>query len=358
MEQKFVFNRPATGFAALEKGGDLKPWSFSRRELRENDVALKVLYAGICHSDLHAIYDGWGQEFPLVPGHEIMGEVTDVGSGVTEFKKGDPVLIGTIVDSCRECQPCKEKMEVYCRAYPTLTYDGLDRVDGSRTRGGFSDSYVSDKRFVYHLPKGMKAELAAPLMCAGITVFSPLKHWNVGPGKVIGVIGIGGLGHLGVKYARALGAHVVAFTTSANKAEEAMKLGAHEVVLSSDPAQMAAQAYRFDFILDTVSKKYKMDPYMNALKLDGTLCSLGIPDSFDVSPMLLAMGRRSISSSGTGGTKETQEMLEFSAQHDIYPEVEMIQASEIQTALERLKKNDVRYRFVVDMTKGVQAASK
>lgn len=351
MTQKFEFNRPAQGFAAFEKGGALKPWTFNRRALRKDDVAIKILYAGICHSDLHALNDGWAGEFPIVPGHEIMGEVTEVGSDVQDFKTGDQVLIGTIVDSCRICEPCQQQMESYCRAFPTLTYDGIDRIDGSRTRGGFSDSYVADKKFVYHLPKGLDASKAAPLMCAGITVYSPLRHWNVGPGKVVGIVGIGGLGHLAVKYARAMGAHVVAFTTSENKIEEAKRLGAHEVVLSTDAKQMESQAYRFDFILDTVSKSYLMDPFIIALKLDATLCSLGIPNSFDLKPVLLTMGRRSLSSSGVGGTKETKEMLEFSAEHGIYPEVEMVKKDEINSAMERLAKNNVRYRFVVDMTK-------
>jgi uncharacterized zinc-type alcohol dehydrogenase-like protein len=342
-------NNKTNGFAAFEKGGELKPWSFSRRDLRADDVAIKILYAGICHSDLHAINDGWAGEFPIVPGHEIMGEVTKIGSGVSEFKIGDQVLIGTIVDSCRVCEPCKQQMESYCRAFPTLTYDGIDRVDGTRTRGGFSESYVSDKKFVYHLPKGLEASSAAPLMCAGITVYSPLRHWKVGPGTVIGIVGIGGLGHLAVKYARAMGAHVVAFTTSENKIEEAKRLGAHEVVLSTDPKQMEAQAYRFDFILDTVSKSYPMDAMVVALKLDATLCSLGIPDHFDLKPVLLTMGRRRLSSSGVGGTKETKEMLEFSAEHGIYPEVEMIKPDGINEAMKRLQGNDVRYRFVIDM---------
>jgi alcohol dehydrogenase (NADP+) len=355
MDQKFQFTRPAHGYAAFEKGGELKPWTFNRRELRPDDVAIKILYAGICHSDLHALNDGWAGEFPIVPGHEIMGEVMEVGPGVSDFKPGDQVLIGTIVDSCRVCEPCKQQMESYCRAFPTLTYDGIDRIDGSRTRGGFSDSYVADKKFVYQLPKGLDASRAAPLMCAGITVYSPLRHWEVGPGKVVGIVGIGGLGHLAVKYARAMGAHVVAFTTSESKIEEIKRLGAHEVVLSTDPKQMEAQAYRFDFILDTVSKSYSMDAFIIALKLDATLCSLGIPNHFDLKPVLLTMGRRRLSSSGVGGTKETKEMLEFSAEHGIYPDVEMVSKSGINEALKRLEKGDVRYRFVIDMEKSVRS---
>lgn len=349
MDKKFEFKRPAKGYAAFEKGGELKPWSFNRRALRPDDVAVKILYAGICHSDLHAIHDGWAGEFPIVPGHEIMGVVTEVGATVNDFKTGDQVLIGTIVDSCRVCEPCKQEMESYCRAFPTLTYDGIDRIDGSRTRGGFSDSYVADKKFVYHLPKGMDPRSAAPLMCAGVTVYSPLRHWKVGPGMTVGIVGIGGLGHLAIKYARAMGAHVVAFTTSENKVEEAKKLGAHEVILSKDKEQIDKQAYRFDFILDTISTSYDMNPYITALKLDATLCSLGIPDHFDLKPVLLTMGRRRLSSSGVGGTKDTQEMLEFSALHGIAPDVEFVTPDNINEALGRLRRNDVRYRFVITM---------
>lgn len=351
MNQKTPLNRPTLGYAALEKNGALVPWTFNRRQLRTKDVALKILFSGVCHSDIHAIKDGWGQEFPLVPGHEIVGEVIELGSDVTKFKLGDKVMVGTIVDSCRECEPCQQKMEVYCRQYPTTAYDGLDRVDGTRTRGGFSHEYVCDEHFVYHLPKNLDPAAAAPLLCAGVTTFSPLRHWKIGPGKTVGVVGIGGLGHLGIKFARAMGAHVVAFTTSANKIEQALKLGAHEVVLSKDEKQMQAQAYRLDFILDTVSTTYAMNPFLNALKIDGTLCSLGIPDKFDFQPMLLAIGRRSIASSGSGGTADTNEMLEFCSQHNIVADVEVISPKGINSALARLEKGDVHYRFVMDMSK-------
>jgi uncharacterized zinc-type alcohol dehydrogenase-like protein len=291
----------------------------------------------------------WGQEFPIVPGHEIVGVVTEVGDEVSRFKAGDTVMVGTIVDSCRTCEACLAGEEVYCRAFPTLTYDGIDRVDGTRTRGGFSSSYVADERFVYHLPEGMDAAAAAPLLCAGITTYSPLRHWNAGPGKMVGVVGIGGLGHLAIKQARAMGAHVVAFTTTPKKVEEALQLGAHETVLSTDAAQMNAQAYRFDLIIDTVSRAYKMDSVINALKPDATLCSLGIPSHFDFNPMLLAMGRRRLSSSGTGGTIETREMLEFCRDHAIAADIELVAPAAINEALARLEKGDVRYRFVLDM---------
>lgn len=343
--------RPAKGYAALERGGPVVPWSFERRATRAQDVVVRILYCGVCHTDIHSV-GKWGQEFPLVPGHEIVGEVVEVGAEVTRFAPGQTVLIGTIVDSCRVCEPCRNEMEPYCRAYPTLTYDGIDRVDGTRTRGGYSDVYVADERFVHHLPEGLDPAAAAPLLCAGITTYSPLRHWGVGPGTTVGIIGIGGLGHLAVKFARAMGAHVVAFTRSEGKAAEALALGAHEVVLSTDPAQMQAQAFRFDFILDTVSTRYPMDPFLLALKLDATLCSLGIPDSFDFTPVLLTMGRRRISSSGVGGTRETREMLDFCAEHGIVADVELIKPEQINEAFARLERGDVRYRFVMDLRGG------
>jgi uncharacterized zinc-type alcohol dehydrogenase-like protein len=325
-DQKASSALPGTrtaGYAALERNGAIVPWSFERRAVRPQDVALKILFSGICHTDLHSV-GKWGQEFPIVPGHEIVGEVTELGSAVTGLSEGDIVTIGTMVDSCRECEPCKAHMESYCRANPTWAYDSIDRVDGTRTRGGFSHSYVADERFVHPLPKGMDLAGAAPLLCAGITTYSPLRHWGAGPGKTVGVIGIGGLGHLGIKMARAMGAHVVAFTTSPRKIEDALRLGAHEAILSTDEAQM---------------------------KLDGTLCSLGLPDSFDLQPLLLAMGRRSIASSGSGGTRETREMLAFCHQHGITAEVEVIAPKQINEAFARLAKGDVKYRFVLDMAR-------
>jgi len=342
--------RPTRAYAALEKGGAMVPWHFERRAVRERDVAVKVLYAGVCHSDIHSV-NHWGGEFPLVPGHEIVGEVVEVGAAVSGFAIGQRVMIGTIVDSCRVCEPCRAQMEVYCREFPTLTFDGTDRVDGSRTRGGYAEYYVADAHFVYPLPDGLDAAAAAPLLCAGITTYSPLRHWQVGPGSTVGVVGIGGLGHLGVKFARALGAHVVAFTTSPKKAAEAQRLGAHEVVLSTDPAQMQAQAFRFDFILDTVSSVYPMDAMLQALTLDGTLCALGLPDHLEFRPVMLAMGRRRIASSGTGGTADTHEMLAFCQQHGIVADVEVIAMEQINEAFARLQKGDVHYRFVIDMAR-------
>ncbi|WP_316691403.1 MULTISPECIES: NAD(P)-dependent alcohol dehydrogenase [Xanthomonas] len=341
-------SRTTRAYAALEKEGAMVPWQFERRAVRATDVAIKVLFCGVCHSDLHSV-NKWASEYPLVPGHEIVGEVIELGAEVEGFTLGQRVMIGTIVDSCRHCAPCQAHDEVYCHAFPTLTFDGVDRVDGSRTRGGYSEYYVSDARFVYPLPDGLDPAGAAPLLCAGITCFAPLHRYGIGPGHTVGVVGIGGLGHLGIKFARAMGAHVVAFTTSPKKAAEAHRLGAHEVVVSTDAAQMQAQAYRFDFILDTVSRSYPMNDMLKALNLDGTLCTLGLPDQLDFRPVLLAMGRRKVTSSGTGGTADTHSMLAFCQQHGIVADIELIKLQDINAAFERVHNNDVHYRFVIDL---------
>ncbi len=343
--------RTISAHAALDRDGQLEPWSFELRDLRPGDVAYDVLYAGICHTDLHMV-GPWGRHFPMVPGHEIVGRVTEVGSAVTGFAPGDVVAVGTMVDSCRECAPCVAGMESYCEQGPTTTYDGLDRVDGSVTRGGFARSGICDERFAHHVPDGLDLAGAAPLLCAGITCYSPLRHWKVGPGTRVGVVGIGGLGHLGLKLARALGAEVTAFTSSPEKVDGALALGAHDVVLTRDEEQLAAKANTYDFILDTVSTTHPLTPIMSTLKLDGTLCSLGIPDHFDVAPMSLAMARRSIASSGSGGTRETAEMLAFCAEHGITADVEVVKPEEINEAMARLAANDVAYRFVIDMRAG------
>ena len=342
--------RPSIGFAAFERRGRLVPFNFERRALRANDVALDVLFCGICHTDLHML-GPWGREFPLVPGHEMVGRVTETGPQVEDITPGDLVAVSVIVDSCRVCRPCKAHDETYCEQGPTATYDGIDRVDGSRTRGGFSDTFIADADFVYRLPDRLDPAGAAPLLCAGITSFAPMRHWGVGPGKTVGVVGIGGLGHLGVKFARAMGAHVVAFTTSPSKTEDAIGLGAHEAVLSTDTAAMAAQKFRFDFILDTISATHDVDPYLEALHYNGVLCAVGIPDQFAPSPFLLSGGRRSLTGSGAGGTREIKEMLDFCAAHDIVANVEIVGKSQINDALDRLRRNDVRFRFVLDLNR-------
>ena len=342
--------RPAQGFAALERDASLTPFPFSRRTLRPHDVAMDVLFCGICHTDLHFI-GPWGQEFPLVPGHEIIGRVTETGSEASKFNPGDLVAVSVMVDSCRDCGPCHAQDEIYCEHGPTSTYDSIDRVDGVRLRGGFADTFLADERFVYRLPDGLDPAGAAPLLCAGVTSFSPLRHWNVGPGQTVGIAGIGGLGHLGVKFARALGAHVIAFTSSTAKAVDALKLGAHEAVMSSDPAAMAAVQNRCDFILDTIPATHDVDPFLAALRYNGVLCVVGVPDQVTPSPYVLSAGRRSIAGSGAGGTRETQAMLDFCAEHGITAEVEIVGKSEINVALDRLRRNDVRFRFVLDLNR-------
>lgn len=344
--------RTVHGYAALEREGPIAPWDFEQREPRPDDVAFDVLFCGICHTDLHSI-GPWGQEFPLVPGHEMVGRVTAIGAEVTDVAIGDTVAVSVVVDSCGECDPCKSAMEIYCEQVPTNTYDGIDRVDGSRTRGGYADSLVAHQRFVHKVPEGLDLTGVAPLLCAGVTTWSPLRHWDVGPGSKVGVVGIGGLGHLGVKFAHALGAHVVAFTTSPDKRDTILALGADEVVVSTDAEQMAAHDRSLDFLLDTVSATYPMEPLMATLKLDGVICSVGIPDEFEgVSTFLMASRRLSLASSGAGGTKDVREMLAFCAEHDITAEVEVVGPAQINAALDRLAKNDVRYRFVIDMAKG------
>ncbi|MEG3862078.1 NAD(P)-dependent alcohol dehydrogenase [Microcoleus sp. herbarium12] len=339
--------RLSYGLAALSQGDRLVPWTFERRALRPDDIAVKIQFCGVCHSDLHAIRGN--SRFPLVPGHEMVGEVTAIGADVTKFRIGDGVVVGNIVDSCRQCPPCKSHLEPYCQEFPTTTYDGIDRHDGSITRGGYSNEYVVNTDFAYHLPANLDPASVAPLVCAGVTTWSPLQHWNVGPGKTVGIVGLGGLGHMAVKFARALGAHVVLWSTSPEKLADALALGAHEAILSTDDELMAGQAFRFDFILDTVSSRHPLNPYLRSLKLDGTLCCLGIPKDMDFSPVLLTMGRRRLTSSGSGGTLETQEMLDFCSKHNIAADVEIISAAEIEDGFERLERGDVRYRLVIDM---------
>jgi uncharacterized zinc-type alcohol dehydrogenase-like protein len=319
----------------------------TRRDLRPDDVAIDVTYCGVCHSDLHAIEHG--DSFPLVPGHEFTGLVTAVGDSVTRFRAGDAVAVGNIVDSCGTCPMCAAGQENYCTSFPTLTYGGTDRHDGLPTLGAYSSEYLASERFVYHLPEGLDAAAVAPLMCAGVTVWEPLQRWQTGPGKTVGVVGLGGLGHLAVKFAHALGAEVVLFTTSAGKGRGAKELGADEVVVSTDPAAMDAVAGRLDFILDTASAPHDLTPYLRALKLDGTLCSIGALGSMDFDPMALLVGRKSLASAGSGGRRGTQEMLDFCAEHRITAEIEVLPAHDVNEALARLKRNDVRYRFVLDM---------
>ncbi|SFF68583.1 uncharacterized zinc-type alcohol dehydrogenase-like protein [Actinacidiphila alni] len=347
--------RTVNGWAAHAPGEALRPWRFERRDLRPTDVALRVTHAGVCFTDLDHVRPEPGQErpeiFPLVPGHEIVGEVTAVGAAVTGFRAGDPVCVGNIVDSCGVCEACRGGDQEFCEQFPTLTYAGRDRVDGSLTQGGFSDEYVADQAFVHRRPEGLDPAGTAPLMCAGITTWVPLRQWEAGPGRTVGIIGLGGLGHVAVKLAKALGAEVVGFTTSPGKAADMRALGADDVVLSTDAEAMAEQRGRFDFILDTVPRAHDLTPYLHALRFDRTLCSLGMVQDMPFDPMALVFGRKRLAGAGSGGIAATREMLDFCGAHGVTATVEVLPATEVNTALDRLAANDVKYRFVLDMAR-------
>ncbi len=351
IEEKFM---PAnvSGYAAQSQTAPVAPWEFTRRDPRPDDVSIDILYCGVCHTDIHFTRNDWGYSaFPVVPGHEIIGRVTAMGPDVTGFRIGETVGVGVLVDSCRECSACRAGLEVYCEKYPTSTYGSTDRHDGSPTYGGYSDKIVVSDRFVLHIPDALDPTTAGPLLCAGITTYSPLKHWKIGPGHKVAVVGLGGLGHLGLKFAKALGADVSLFTRTPGKEDEARRLGADHVVLSTDPAQMAAVGNTFDFILDTVPSAHDLNPYLATLKLDGTHILVGQLDALE--PALLGVslmaGRKSLAGSGAGGVPETQEMLDFCAERGVTCDVEMIQIQDINEAFERVLKSDVRYRFVIDM---------
>jgi uncharacterized zinc-type alcohol dehydrogenase-like protein len=343
----------AHGYAARSAETPLLPFTFERRELRPNDVAIDILYCGVCHSDLHTVRSEWpGTVYPCVPGHEIVGRVSGVGPEVTRFKAGDLAAIGCLVDSCQACASCKDGLEQYCETGLTGTYNSPDRVSGENTLGGYSDSVIVREEFVLRV-RHPEADLAAaaPLLCAGITTWSPLKHWKIGPGQRVGVVGIGGLGHMGVKLAKALGAHVVAFTTSPDKAADARALGADEVVISKNRDEMKGQANSLDFILNTVAAPHNLDAFMGLLKRDGTMVLVGVPAEPHPSPNVanLIFRRRALAGSLIGGIAETQEMLDFCAEKGIVSEVELIPIQQIEEAYERMLKSDVKYRFVVDM---------
>ncbi len=343
----------ARGYAAHSADAPLRPYSFERRDLRPNDVRIDILYCGVCHSDLHTVRSEWpGTVYPCVPGHEIVGRVTAVGPEVTKFKQGDLAAVGCLVDSCRTCSACQEGLEQYCETGFTATYNSPDRVTGENSKGGYSDVIVVREEFVLairHDEKDLAA--AAPLLCAGITTWSPLRHWKVGPGHKVGVVGIGGLGHMGIKLAKALGAHVVAFTTSPGKAADARALGADEVVVSRNRDEMKAQANSLDLILNTVAAPHDLDAFLTLLKRDGTMVLVGVPAEPHPSPNVgnLIFKRRSLAGSLIGGLPETQEMLDFCAEHGIVSDVEMIPIQAIEEAYARMLKSDVKYRFVIDM---------
>ncbi|NPC97622.1 NAD(P)-dependent alcohol dehydrogenase [Nocardioides sp. zg-DK7169] len=342
--------RSTTAYQAATPGSSLEQVTIERRDLRSDDVAVRVTHCGVCHSDLHALGASESSAFPVVPGHEFVGEVTAVGAAVTAFAVGDPVAVGNIVDSCGSCPMCRAGQENFCREFPTLTYGGRDRLDGSVTQGAYAAEYVVRDRFVYHRPPGLDPAAVAPLMCAGITVWEPLRRWQVGPGTRVGVVGLGGLGHLAVKLAHALGAQVTVFTTSPSKSEDARELGAHHVVISTDESAMAAVADSQDLVIDTVSAAHDLTPYVAAVALDGTLCSLGHLGTVTIETTALLIGRKSLSSAGSGGRPATQDLLDFCGRHGITADVEVLPSSAVAIALDRLARNDVRYRFVLDLT--------
>ena len=340
-------------YSAVSPTSGLASATIERREPTASDVQIEILFCGVCHSDLHTVRNEWSgmmpTVYPCVPGHEIVGRVTKVGGSVTKYKIGDLVGVGCLVDSEGECPACKAGLEQFCHS-STFTYNAPDKHLGGVTYGGYSDSIVVSERFVLRVPENLDPAGAAPLLCAGITTYSPMRHWNVGPGKKVGVVGIGGLGHMGVKFAHALGAHTVVFTKSASKIEDAIRLGADEVVLSTDAAAMQKHAFSFDFILDAVAANHNVDAFIQLLKLDGTLTLVGAPEKpHEINAFNLLMGRRSLAGSLIGGIPETQEMLDFCGKHNITADVEVIPIQKINEAYERMTRSDVKDRFSIDM---------
>ena len=341
----------ARGWGTKAADAPLEPMEFERRDLRGNDVAIRISHAGICHSDLHTCRNDWGgSRYPVIPGHEIVGTVTAIGGEVTRHRVGDTVAVGCMVDSCMACDQCLEGWEVFCRKGCVQTYNSADYHDGTISKGGYTDHIVVRDHFVLKVPDGMDVSRVAPLLCAGITTYSPLRQYDVGPNTKMAVVGLGGLGHMGVKLGAALGAHVTMITTTPEKGEDARKLGAHDVIVSTDPAAMKAAATRFDFILNTIPVSHQIDTYLNLLGRSGRMVIVGA-----LTPMPGFTGfniiwwNRAVGGSAIGGIPETQEMLDFCAAKDIYPDCELIAMDEVNTAYERLLKNDVRYRFVIDM---------
>lgn len=340
------------GYAAMTAKGALVPFDFERRDPEPNDVVIEILYCGICHSDIHQVREEWGpSHFPLVPGHEIIGRVVRTGQAVQKFKTGDVVGVGVFVDSCRECAECRSGNEHFCVKIPVWTYNYEDPRHGGFTYGGYSNNIVVHEDYVLRIPDGLDLAAAAPLLCAGITTYSPLRHWKVGPGMKVGIVGLGGLGHMALKFSRALGAsHIVQFTTSPNKREDALRLGAHEVVLSRDERAVMAHAGTFDFILDAVSANHDMNVLLTLLKRDGHLVMVGLPsEPLAIGAFPLISGRKSLAGSMIGGIQETQEMLDFCAEKKITADIELIPIQKVNEAYERTIRADVKYRFVIDL---------
>ena len=342
----------ALGYGNTAATAPLERMEIDRRDPGPKDVRIDILYCGICHSDLHTARNEWhGTTYPCIPGHEIVGRVSAVGAQVKGFAVGDLAGVGCMVDSCRDCPNCMDGYEQFCHKGCVFTYNSPDAHLGGMTYGGYTNVVVVDEAFVLKVPAGLDPAGAAPLLCAGITTYSPLRHWGAGPGKKVGIVGLGGLGHMGVKLAHAMGAHAVLFTTSAAKAADAKRLGADEVVLSRDEEAMKPHAGSFHFILDTVAASHNLDAYTSLLGRDGTLCLVGAPELPHPSPGVfnLIFGRKSLAGSLIGGIAETQEMLDFCAEHNIVSDIELIPVQQVNEAYERMLKNDVRYRFVLDM---------
>lgn len=339
------------GYAAKTARAALEPFSFERREPGEHDVLIHIDYCGVCHSDIHQARDEWGGSmFPMVPGHEIVGHVLKVGAKVTEIKAGDLVGVGCMVDSCRHCHACEQDLEQFCERGATFTYNSPESGLKTPTYGGYSDNIVVNQNFVLKVPSNLPLAGVAPLLCAGITTYSPLRYWQVKPGQKVGIVGLGGLGHMGVKFAHAMGAHTVVITHSPNKREDALRLGADDVLVASDPKQLQAHANSFDFLLSTISAPYDVNVYLSLLKVNGTMTVVGVPEKpLDLQVFPLITNRRSIAGSLIGGIAETQEMLDFCGKHNITADIEIIPIQSINEAYERMLKSDVRYRFVIDM---------
>ncbi|WP_062568942.1 NAD(P)-dependent alcohol dehydrogenase [Pseudoalteromonas arabiensis] len=340
------------GYAAHDSEKPLEPYHFERRALRDEDVSIEILYCGVCHSDLHTAENDWGwTQYPVVPGHEIVGRVLEVGSGVTKYKVGDNVAVGCMVDSCLSCDQCHLGEEQFCREGMVGTYSGQDRISGELTQGGYSKHIVVREEFVLSVPEGLDLAKCAPILCAGITTYSPLRTWNVGPGSRVGVIGLGGLGHMAIKIAAAMGAHVTAISRSDKKKQQVLSYGAKDLLVSSDEAAMQAHANQFDVIINTIPVKHDFTPYIPLLDIDGTQVLVGqVGELAESNSVPLLMGRRRVAGSLIGGIAQTQEILDFCALHNILPEVEMIKMEEINDAFDKLKQGDMASRFVIDMS--------
>ncbi len=341
----------AKGYAAHDNHSDLQPWDFERREVGAHDVQYEILFCGVCHSDLHQVRNDWGNaKYPMVPGHEIVGRVVKVGDSVSKFKVGDLVGTGCLVDSCQKCENCNEGYEQFCKTGASATYNSFEQDKKTPTQGGYSNTIVVHEDFTLRIPKNLDLAAVAPLLCAGITTYSPLRHWKVGKGHKLAVLGLGGLGHMAVKFGVAFGADVTVLSTSPEKEKDAMKLGAHHFINTKDEEQVNDAKGAFDFILDTVSAPHDLNMYMKMLRVNGTHICVGIPtEGYNLSPMSIISGRKSLAGSSIGGLPETQEMLDFCGEHNIVSDIEMIDMKNIEKAFKRMQAGDVRYRFVIDM---------